>query len=111
MDEEIRVGSLDQQITIQSRSLAKQSSGQETETWSNFAASIWANISYGAAGEKYEADEKVSETEIIFTIRYLASVNETMRVVYDSENYYIKSISRIGRQRYLKIKAEKKDNE
>jgi SPP1 family predicted phage head-tail adaptor len=103
-------GKLDQRITLQAKSTASDGGGGRIETWANFASvpSVWAHVRPMSARETM-ADERMTATaETMFTIRYRSDVNETHRLLWQSEEYNIRSVRRRGgRELYLEIVAER----
>jgi len=81
--------------------------GQRIAVWSTLAT-VWAKVAYESGKEVYEADQKVAERVVKFIVRY-RTLNETMRVVYDSYVYDITAIEEIDRKRYLVLRTLKKD--
>lgn len=101
-------GNLDRRIDIQTGAETVTANGQRTTVWSSFHE-CWAGLDYGLGDEGYEADQLTASNVIKFKIRYFAGITEKMKLVYDSIDYDISHIAEIDRQRYLIIKAEKKD--
>lgn len=102
---------LDRQITIQTFTTAKDSYGEPIKTWSTHAT-VWSKVEDRIVGAKVEeSKEIVALNAKFFWIRYLSTVTEKMRIVFNSEYYYIESISPVGRDRFMRIRAEKRDNE
>ncbi len=100
------IGSLNQQITIQSLVTAKSaSSGAITKTWTTFWTGN-AAINFGSGSETEKSDTTIVVQNMAFTIRYKAGIIETMRIVFDGQNYNIQSIQLIGRKRYIKLIAK-----
>ncbi len=111
MSDEINIGSLDRLISIQKPTTSTDSDGLRTVAWSNHATGLWANISDSGANEKEEDDQETAINKTFFTLRYVSGVTYKMRVVFNSLNYYITSIKVIGRNRWIILTCEKRDNE
>jgi SPP1 family predicted phage head-tail adaptor len=101
-------GKLDRRIVIQSGTETVTSNGERTESWTTFHT-CWAGLDYGAGDEEYDAGQLTALNEIAFKIRYKSGVLAKMRVSYDSFYYDILHVTEVDRQRYLIIKATKRD--
>jgi SPP1 family predicted phage head-tail adaptor len=104
----MRGGELDKRMTIQQATDVQATSGDITTTW----ADLWADVACRAiyadaskASEKFEGDRDVARTYIDFKIRWRSGLNPKMRIVFNSNNYDIVSISDLGRQEGILIKA------
>lgn len=103
---------LDRRIVIQNFTTSKNDFGEDVKTWNITLATVWAKIENKLIGAEVEESREVVAINVkFFWIRYLSTVTETMRIVWDNENYYIESIAEMGRRKWMKIKAEKRDNE
>lgn len=100
-------GSLNQKITIEKNTTSKSASGQDVDNWAAFKI-LFAAVNFGGGGEKEDQGAPISTSTQNFVVRYqnASDVTIKMRVVYKNENYNIRSIGAIGRNRYLIIKAE-----
>jgi hypothetical protein len=58
-----------------------------------------------------EDQQMVAYRIVKFTFRDFWSLNETMRIEFESAEYDILNISELGRDRFLVIEAEKRDNQ
>lgn len=90
-------GRLDRVITIQQRAQSKDVDGGIVDTWSDFAANIWAERNNSDGGEKQATRHGgvSADVGVQFTIRYISGVTEQMRVVSDGKNYNIRHINDI----------------
>ena len=111
----LNIGSLDRYVTVQSVSYADDDYGDgQTPTWANYATSVpmkFDSLGGNSPSEKFEASQKVDIDMVTWTARYDSGILDTMRIVYDSENYHIIKITPKGRKEYMEILTEKKDNE
>jgi len=105
----IKAGSLDRQITIQSKGVTYDGAGSEIVTWSD-VATVWAGVTQKAGTERVEADQLTASEHTIFTIRYRTDVTPINRIVYETNTYDIKRVFEINRREGLEILAEYKDN-
>ncbi len=91
----IQAGRLNRIITIQQRAQSRDTEGGIVDTWSDFAANIWAERNNSAGSEKPATRQGgvSADTTVIFTIRNLPGITEQMRVVSDGKNYNIRHIN------------------
>ena len=108
------VGSLDEQINILQPLRTTGPAGGVTETWSALASNVWARVmDKGLSNEGFrgEDQQEVAFRITEFTVRAEFSIDETMRIQYAGQQYDILSILKVGRNRFLTIKSERRDNE
>lgn len=108
----MNIGKLDRLVTIQKSTMTRDSNGEFTTTWSTLS-DVWATVSYptNAQGmdESLEQGRETATIPVEFTIWYLSTVKETMRVQFESEYFEIKRVNRVGqRNEMLKLVTEKK---
>lgn len=98
----MRAGKLNKLIDIHKLTLTRSTiSGEMAESWSTFSSAIWAGIDYLENSEAFggrDLPKLFEKTNLVFTIRYLSGVIPTMKIVYDSENYQIKSIQNVNQK-------------
>jgi head-tail adaptor len=107
------IGAMDQLISIRQYTRVADATGGWIDTASYLAENIWAKIEYTSLsneGTRGEDQQIVAWNVVKFTFRDFWTITETMRIVFDSDEYDIKSITRIGRSRFVVIEAEKRDN-
>lgn len=108
------IGTFDRRITIETYSATRDVSGGEILTWAAWKI-VSAQITYPTtAGEAYmglgeEGIQQTAQRMIEFRLRYIAGVNEKMRVLYDGVHYDIVEIAEEGRRRFLRIKVQYRD--
>lgn len=104
---DIKIGDLDQRITIQTATEATNDYAEPIPTWGTHAT-VWAKVDYPTGGndEEQEANKQTIHRRVEFTIRYLSTVTEKMRVLYDAEAYDILTVQKIGRSGYMKLITE-----
>ena len=104
-------GQLDTIIEIHSWSVTVKPSGQEVKTYAKLI-DLFANVRHVTGKEGYQADQKVAESEIVFTIYdRVATINEQMIVKYDSKFYEILAITPDKSKLYLELHTKKRDNQ
>mgnify|MGYP000362650171 CR=1 FL=1 len=107
----MNIGKLDRLVTIQAYTTSRSSSGEPLETWANLTNGIvWASLRNTAASEKVENEQLVAIVSTTWNIRYLSTVNETQRILYNSKYYYITGIKIHGRNEFMELTTELRDN-
>jgi SPP1 family predicted phage head-tail adaptor len=101
---------LDRKIEIQSITPVKNNFGEEAITWTHFAYA-WASVNYKGGREGFYARQVVATGEVVFKIRYIAGITETMKIIYDGKKFDIRNIAESGRRDMLEITATSHDNE
>ena len=85
-------GTLNQRVTIKSRSTSQDAAGQPVDTWSNVVADIAASILHGTGAETIRAGETASMTRASIRIRWRTGVTPAMRVYHGSDVYEIRQV-------------------
>ena len=93
----MNIGKLDRKIVIQEQNFATNSIGEYTTTWDTFH-NAFANVQKVSGTEGITADQVTATNKVRFKIRYFAGINESMRVVYNSNNYDILEIQELDRE-------------
>ena len=109
----MQVGRLNQRIIIQNYSQTQNSFGEVVRSYSTLYTR-WANVKPTGGAESIQADEKVASRIAEFTIRMQGTtINETMRIVWNSSTWEIVSIDEggINLKEYYKIQAVSKDSQ
>jgi len=104
----MRAGIMRHRITIQSKSVVRDSFGGETVTWTTFAT-VWAQMRPLSGREYFDARQAQADLTTEIVIRYLAGVLPEMRVVDGDHVYDIWSISNVeglNRQMVLLCREE-----
>lgn len=95
---------MDRRITIQTNTPTQDASGEQVASWSTLAT-VWAKIDKSSAAERFINQQVVGEVDMVFQIRYRSDVTDKMRLVYGGQNYNIKGVTEVGRQRGTRIAA------
>ena len=109
------VGAMDELISIRQFTRTTDASGGVSEAPSFLAEDVWAKVEYtnrSDEGTRGEDQQIVAFSIVKFTFRdFWSTLNKTMRIVYGGEEYDILSISRLGKNRFVIVEAEQRDNE
>lgn len=105
-----RPGELDQLITLQAEHRTSDGIGGSTVAYADLATdpTVWASVLPVRGRENTEEGRTNAEGLYLFTIRNRADIDETHRIVWESEAYDIRAVKRVSsREMYLKIEAER----
>ena len=106
----VNFSGMDTLLTVQSSTVTKHAiTNEPEETWSNLKT-IKAKELGPASKEGYEANQQVALSTVKWMIRRDTSLTEKMRVIRSSAYYYISGIQDFGRQGYMILTAENRDN-
>lgn len=95
-------GNLDRRIVIQQPTFSQDASGQDIPSWTTFAT-VWAQLTQGAATEDFKEPARRAERSVKFRIRYLAGVTTVMRVVWDGQVYAINDVAEPERRTWIDL--------
>lgn len=100
------IGNLDRCIIIQDYTTTQNEYGERVQAWTNTATSkAW--VKYKSGGESVFATKETVSADVIFVIRYRASLTERSRIVFEGVNYDILHIAEAGRRKYQEVTAKK----
>lgn len=88
-------GKLNQQITIQQRVTTKDAEGGMVDSWTDFAANVWAKVNNLSGNERSataKGGEKL-ESRTEFTIYYIDGVTNKMRVSFGGKYHNIRHVN------------------
>lgn len=114
------IGKLDRRITLRTRTLVTQPSGQRIETFSDLAT-VWAALGVSTTGrgggqEEQEAGMMVATRMNDFIIRYRPNIAPDMEVVFGGDTYRIMAVDEYSfkesffRKRFLRLRCEWRDD-
>ena len=106
----MRVGRMDQRITLQRCTETADGIGGSTSAWANLQRdpSPWAFVSAKAGGENLNEGRINAAYTVAFTVYNRADLSEKDRIIWQGETYNIRTITRLGdRQQYLTVIAER----
>lgn len=101
----MKAGALDREITIEVATETVNAAGEVAQAWATFAE-CWAAVKPMTASERYKSDARHSARVSVFSVRYVAGVLPTMRIVYEGLNWRILGIAEVNRNEGLDITAE-----
>jgi len=110
LSKNIKIGRMDLRITFRQSTDTQSDSGATVESFAD-VATVWANVTANGSGsERFVMEKETAFNRKFFTIRYRTDLNEKMILIYESEEYDIKSLQELEntRKRFLKIQAEKR---
>jgi SPP1 family predicted phage head-tail adaptor len=97
------IGKMDRRITVQVRTMTKDSTGGRVETWAD-SFDCWAEVIVQKQTESEISESDRNADSRQFRIRYKSGLaSGTHRILYQLRFYNIKSITEEGRQDRLVI--------
>ena len=94
------------QVELQKPTNTKDSGGGLTEAWTT-QANLWADIKQIRGAEGYRQGQVQEKTTHAVTIRYRRDIGTNYRIVYDTDNYNIKTIQNLdSRNRFMVLECE-----
>lgn len=87
----MRAGTLDQRVTIQTPATGQNAYGEPNTGWTD-VATVWAGVRDVSGREYLSASATQNLTQTKITIRYLAGVVASMRVLHGSVTYNIEAV-------------------
>lgn len=102
----MNIGRLDRKITIEERTPSANTTGEVEFTWSTYTT-LWAEVMPVRGNDRFEQMRNTNTTVKRFKVRYTSGLDESMRVVYNSQNYDILEIAELDREGLI-ITAERK---
>lgn len=102
----MEAGKLNRLITLQKRSITRDSIGNGVETWADHSTR-WAEVITTGGSEFYAAQRLNAETTAVFKIRYTAAINTLMRIKFGSDLFDILNIADPdGKRVFLNVSAK-----
>lgn len=102
----MRAGQMRHQVRIEVQSTTQDTSGEQSQTWSEFATRM-AAIERSRGNEVWASAQRSGRVPVVFHLRYLAGVTPGMRVVFDGKVHNILSaIDQEGRGEELILTTE-----
>lgn len=108
------VGRLKEEITIQEPNYDQSGSGEKTVTWSDFVTTRAEVTEDPQSAREFAEGTEYTQIDTEFRIRWRANhgINESMRVLFDDEQYRIHSVARDdGLRRWIFLDCVKEDVE
>lgn len=87
----MRAGTLRQRVTIQDKSVVRDTYGAETITWTE-VATVWAAVEPLQGREYLEARQTTAEVSTRIRIRYRSGITPEMRVEFGTRVYEILAV-------------------
>lgn len=101
----MEIGALNKRITFQQLKTTINENGFDVEEWLD-VKSVWAAVSNLHSKEYFEAAAVQMENTVKFTIRYLPTLDTSMRILFNNTLYNIISVDNIKyRNRFVEIKG------
>ncbi len=101
----MRAGRLDRRVTIQRPATVTGEYGQEQTAWPD-VATVWARVQPLPAGEAESDEVTLTRRRLKVTIRWLATLDMTHRLIWEDREWNIIDLAEIGRRFGWIITAE-----
>ena len=88
----MRVGHMNNKITIQSPPSGRDSTGETVKVW-NDVRTVWASKESLIGREFYAANQTQNSVEVKFRTYFYSGMNNTMRIVHGNDTYEVISVS------------------
>lgn len=90
----MRIGKLDQRVTIQEPTEVRDASGGFTLTWANIgtAPTVWAAVEPSSAGETREGEKATARASYSVRMRYRADITAKIRLSWRGRTLQIEGI-------------------
>ena len=103
----MNAGRLDRLVSIQYPTISTDSFGASGAiTWTTLTTQMWARMETSLSSESVSADKVESTYPVKWTMRYSTQINESMRIVYERQNYVIKGIREVTRRHLIEVQTE-----
>jgi len=96
----ISAGQLRERISIQARGSTRDAFGQDIATWTTSASNVPAYIRPLSMSERFVADQVQANIDKQIVIRYTSVVNPKSRIIWNSQEYDVKSIIDYNERRH-----------
>ena len=103
--------SLKHVITIETRTLSKDTLGSVTESWATLGTRR-ASVTHKGGTKNFESDlsETINDLNIVFQFRYIADLNYECRIQLDGDIYQIIDIEKLRRREGFKVVTNRRAN-
>ena len=104
----MRAGELRHRVTIQQKSVTRNTFGEEVVTWQD-VATVWAAIEPLRGREFFESQQVNAEVTTRIRIRYRPGITPTMRVVFGNRVFDIQAVINVderNRELHLMCREE-----
>lgn len=107
MPDNLKIGSMDQWLTAQSKVETKDAKGKVTQTWTN-AFNFFASASAVKSQENFSALATVAPETVMFTTHARNDLNRALRIKDVDSNYWeIILVRRISGNMYMEIECQR----
>ncbi len=104
-------GRLRHLVTVEQNTGGQATTGEQIQNWTPFAT-VYAAIEPARGREFFSAGRIDAETTHLITIRYLAGLDETMRITWNGRVFDINAVVNVDeRNRDMEITATERKNQ
>lgn len=87
----MRAGRLRHRVTLQSATTTQNSYGEQVKAWVD-VGTFWAAVEPISGKERFASGERIHERDVRIVMRYIGTVTETHRILFQSRTYDIKAV-------------------
>lgn len=99
------IGEMKHRITFQQLAVTTNENGFEIKEWQDFKT-VWAKTTTLSGREYYQAAAIQAEKTLVFLIRYIEGIDESIRIRYGDKEFNITYIDNFKHQKkYIEIKT------
>lgn len=100
----------DRKITLQSRATTQNKYGEMVVSYTTITTT-YAEKVFKRGGEQVSANQQVGSTVESFRIRYRSGLTQVNAILYNGEQWDVKSIQEEERNKFLVLECERKDSQ
>ncbi len=101
----MKAGALDRRVLLQRATVTQDAANQEVLSWADFARA-WARRRDMRGQERFQGETRFAARTAVYELRYLAGVDEEMRLIDNGITYQIVGIAEDARQGRLELSVE-----
>lgn len=100
-----KIGNMRERIVFESKTRTTDDMGGSIVSWATHTT-VWGNVNEVSGTENYKTLQITAERTTVFTIRYLSTITEQMRINWNSGYYdIVQIINEDNRDKFLIIRA------
>lgn len=101
----MRSGELDRRVVIKTATAVLDAAGQSIKTWTTLAT-VWAKRVDVKGQERFAAQQRLATRTTTYRIRWLAGLDETLRVIDVGVTYEVTGVAGNYRQGWAELSCE-----
>ncbi len=101
----MKAGTLDRPVILQRATVTQDAANQEIQAWTDFARP-WARRRDMRGQERFQGETRFAARTAVYELRYLAGVDEEMRLIDNGITYQVVGIAEDARKGWLELSVE-----